>query len=77
MCRYGTVGVPAGDGAVMTQTESAGVSEVLLAQQRLNEAALSGDVQVFDELVSQDFVVNLPSNRVAHRDTLLCQFSRI
>ncbi|MEJ2132185.1 MAG: nuclear transport factor 2 family protein, partial [Gammaproteobacteria bacterium] len=51
------------------------VSEVLALQQHLREAALSGDVPVIDELLSQHFVVNLPSNRVAHRDTLLEQYS--
>ena len=54
--------------------QSAAVTEVLALQDRINNAALRGDAAVFEEVLSQGFVTNPPSNRIARRADLIALF---
>jgi ketosteroid isomerase-like protein len=51
------------------------VVEALATHERLVAAALTSDAAVFDELLSEDLVVNAPNNRIYHRDDLLSLFT--
>jgi hypothetical protein len=69
------VSLAIGSAIVAAQDTSAVVAEVLALQDRINEAALNGDGAVFEEVLSQDFVTNPPSNRIARRADLIALFS--
>jgi ketosteroid isomerase-like protein len=51
------------------------VVEALAAHERLVAAALTSDAAVFDELLSEDLVVNAPNNKIYHRNDLLSLFA--
>ena len=51
------------------------VAEVLAVNERLTAAALAGDMSVFRELLSEDFVVSDPNNNIRHRDDLISLFA--
>jgi len=55
-------------------TESPDVAAALAARERLDAAALQGDVDTLRELLSPEVVVNDPGNRVRRRDDLLTLF---
>ena len=51
------------------------VVEVLAANERLVAAARTSDAAAFDELLSEDLVVNAPDNTIRDRDDLLSLFA--
>ena len=58
-----------------TSGQTPAVAEVLAVNERLVAAASTGDVSVFDELLSDDLVVTAPNNKIYHRDDLLSLFA--
>lgn len=56
--------------------ESANVAAVLAVRERLDTAALTGDVATLGALVSGQVVVNDPSNRIRRRGDLLALFQQ-
>lgn len=51
------------------------VAEVLAVNERLCDAARTGNVSVFRELLSRDLVVSDPGNTIRYRDDLIALFS--